>query len=816
MPIPPATWLEKFAIQPTAADKDDPFVIQLDNGNIVMLYEVNSDGADDDIRGQMFDPAGNRLGAEFAATGLTYGDQDSFSAAALPGGKFVIVYEQYFNGATTLRSTIWSTTDTGVTGASNDLLATGTDSIYYDNLSVTALSGGRFAVAYSMFEDRSNYDVPPEDFEYQPYSKVLARIFSASGVMGGEFTALPEIRGYDSDVTLATLNNGNFVLLSAREVYTDTYDGPRDLVQRIFTDNAGAVTGQQVVASGGGEPSVAILSGGGYAIGWDIDVGTIENTVARTYYDSGVARSPAVTVSTANSDEVQIAGLSDGNFAAFYAVNDDTGFRLKVYTPSGQQLGAETTIDTGAPLYDDPHLTALADGRFVVAYAVEDADFNYQIFAQILDPRDAPNATPAYTEPTIVGTVGNDTIETPDLFGGRIYGGAGNDLIIAERNLFNGDYYDGGSGIDTIDFRALTASNPTFNLLTEEVIFGGPQEFIVGIENLIGTPYSDTIIGSNGSNILNGSAGDDSIDGKDGNDTINGGIGDDYIAGGNGLDRIFGFDGNDTIYGGPDNDSIFAGNGDDIVSGGSGDDVISANPGNDTVNGESGNDTIFGGGDDDTINGGAGNDTLYGQAGNDVVYGSLGDDTVNGGGGNDSLNGGDGADRLIGSAGNDVLRGGNQNDNLNGGSGDDSLLGDAGADTLNGFIGNDVLRGGDGNDTLRGWTGDDILFGDEGIDRFAFDDGWGHDTLRDFANDGQEKIDLRNIAAIDSIADLTITTEGNAARIAYDGNSILVTGLTAGDLDASDFLFSPSGPAAAMFTASAFAALVPEWDAALF
>ena len=305
-----------------------------------------------------------------------------------------------------------------------------------------------------------------------------------------------------------------------------------------------------------------------------------------------------------------------------------------------------------------------------------------------------------------------------------------------------------------------------------------------------GTANAETLRGGEGNDRLTGLDGDDTLIGNEGNDTLNGGAGNDGLNGGLGADRLFGKEGDDTLSGGDGNDAIYGGFGDDNIAGGEGDDILSGNAGVDSISGQAGNDTIFGGGDADGINGGSGNDTLYGQAGNDQVQGASGNDTVNGGGGNDSLDGGIGDDRLIGSAGNDVLRGGDGADNLNGGSGTDSLFGDAGNDLLNGFIGNDVLRGGDGNDRIRGGDGDDVLFGDAGTDTFAFDAGWGDDRIADFADDGLEKIDFRNIAVIDSIADLTITDTASGALIEYGANSILLTGITAAQLDASDFLFS--------------------------
>ena len=135
---------------------------------------------------------------------------------------------------------------------------------------------------------------------------------------------------------------------------------------------------------------------------------------------------------------------------------------------------------------------------------------------------------------------------------------------------------------------------------------------------------------------------------------------------------------------------------------------------------------------------------------------------------------------------------------LNGQGNDDNMYGYHGVDALNGGDGNDRLNGGDGNDTLRGGNGNDILtggnqddglWGDAGTDRFNFDDGWGDDTIHDFANNGLEKINLAAVSGIANIGDLTITNAGGGALITFGANTIHVLGLTAGQLDNSDFIF---------------------------
>ena len=99
------------------------------------------------------------------------------------------------------------------------------------------------------------------------------------------------------------------------------------------------------------------------------------------------------------------------------------------------------------------------------------------------------------------------------------------------------------------------------------------------------------------------------------------------------------------------------------------------------------------------------------------------DAAMPGGSGDDFLLGGDENDWLNGSEGNDILYGGN---------GDDTLFGYDGDDLLKGGLGNDSLSGGNGADTLAGGDGNDTLSGGGDNDTYLFNQGSGHDIIRDY------------------------------------------------------------------------------------
>ncbi len=112
-------------------------------------------------------------------------------------------------------------------------------------------------------------------------------------------------------------------------------------------------------------------------------------------------------------------------------------------------------------------------------------------------------------------------------------------------------------------------------------------------------------------------------------------------------------------------------------------------------------------------------DNLVGTSGIDVIYAGSLSDVVYGNGGSDLIYG----DGLLG------YGGVGENDTLYGQDGDDTLYGTTnGADVLSGGAGNDLLYGGGSNDTLAGGEGRDTLNGQSGDDDLF--GGGGDDNLR--------------------------------------------------------------------------------------
>ncbi|NES20943.1 MAG: hypothetical protein F6K41_18925 [Symploca sp. SIO3E6] len=110
----------------------------------------------------------------------------------------------------------------------------------------------------------------------------------------------------------------------------------------------------------------------------------------------------------------------------------------------------------------------------------------------------------------------------------RLFGTDFDDTLIGDQgnNWLHGnagaDYFDGGEGIDTVNFNenfAITADLSQgyatyINDAGVEVV-----ETLINIERLVGTAFDDTLIGDQGHNVLWGNAGNDVLDGRGGIDT---------------------------------------------------------------------------------------------------------------------------------------------------------------------------------------------------------------------------------------------------------------------------------------------------------
>lgn len=131
----------------------------------------------------------------------------------------------------------------------------------------------------------------------------------------------------------------------------------------------------------------------------------------------------------------------------------------------------------------------------------------------------------------LAGGTGND----------RLFGEAGDDLLDGGPGS---DRIDGGEGFDAVIYA--DAFSVSVNLTTGRAT-GDGADVLVGIEDVVGSDYADTLVGSGAENILEGLAGSDRIDGLAGKDSLYGDEGNDRLTGGADRDYLDGGSGFDTF-----------------------------------------------------------------------------------------------------------------------------------------------------------------------------------------------------------------------------------------------------------------------------
>ena len=178
----------------------------------------------------------------------------------------------------------------------------------------------------------------------------------------------------------------------------------------------------------------------------------------------------------------------------------------------------------------------------------------------------------------VTGSGYNDII-TGNTMNSYFVGGAGNDKLygLSGNDSFYGndgsDTIDGGLGTDTANYKNAKAA-VVVNLTKNEAFDPNDginaaigYDSLLGLENVTGSEYADTIYGAddangltkNGNNnVLSGFGGNDTVYGMSGNDRLVGGVGNDKLYGNAGddyLDSRDGVSGNDTVDGGSGTDS---------------------------------------------------------------------------------------------------------------------------------------------------------------------------------------------------------------------------------------------------------------------
>ncbi|MFN3292805.1 MAG: calcium-binding protein [Gemmobacter sp.] len=489
----------------TAQDQRFSQVTALTGGGFVAIW--NSWGQDGDrwgTFGQIFDAAGNKVGAEFRASQSTRGHQAWPQVAALKDGGFVVTYHVNDLSNPDWDSDIFARVFSASGTAVTDEFRVNTYHRYNDDTfgysKVAGLPGGGFAVAWT------GTDQPPNG-NGDGREKVMLRLYDANGTAQTNPIRVADIPAvgtasasyWDADwLSVRALPDGSIVLAwiepgqdgSGTAIRARHFDATGKAVGAAFTVN-GATAGHQLY------PDLAVLANGDVVVAW------------------------------------QSGGVQDGSRFGVYAQVLD--HRI-VGTP-----GDDVLID----LWGADRIDGWAGHDVIEGRTGNDLIYgglgNDTIFAQ--EGNDTVRGGAG--DDRVYGWYGDDLID----------GGDGNDLLVGE---YGHNTLLGGAGDDTI-FGSVEGN---------DVIRGGEgNDELHGEDIGASSGGNDDIRGQGGNDTVHAGAGDDYVVGDAGADLIYGGDGADQLWGSEGRDTLGGGAGDDVLTGGAGADGFFfrAGGGNEVI-----------------------------------------------------------------------------------------------------------------------------------------------------------------------------------------------------------------------------------------------------------
>ena len=366
-----------------ASDQGDPQITALANGGFAVTWHSIDNGANFDIRGQVFAADGTPIdGSDFLVSTANASDQFSPQITALANGGFAVTWQSADNGTDNdIRGQVFAADGTPIDGS--DFLVSTTNTSRPADPQITALANGGFAVTWQSVDNGANYDI-------------RGQVFAADGtpIDGSDFLVSTANANEQTNPQITALANGGFAV-----TWQSLDNGANyDIRGQVFAADGTPIDGSDFL------------------------------------------------VSTANANDQinpQITALADGGFVVTWESGDNgsnADIRGRVFAADGTPIdGSDFLVSTtNANNQINPQITALPDGGFAVTWQSRDNGTNFDIRGRVFDQYGVENAI------TFDGGAGDDVFRSGagnDIFNG----GADNDT--AYYRIGDGrDTVDGGAG----------------------------------------------------------------------------------------------------------------------------------------------------------------------------------------------------------------------------------------------------------------------------------------------------------------------------------------------------------------------------------
>ncbi|HEV2867445.1 MAG TPA: hypothetical protein VGX37_13120, partial [Allosphingosinicella sp.] len=357
-----------------------PSLAATSNGGFIAVWSdgsgIGGDLFDTGIKGQRFDSAGNKIGAEFLVNTTTRQIQNASHVTVLSSGKFVVTWtdlQVVDNGVISdIRGRLFNADGTP---AGNEFVVNTAPS-KSGGSDVVALSGGGFVVTWADGSQQGG------DANGQA---IHGQVFSAAGArVGAEFVANTTTAGSQVAPTIGALASGGFVISWGDSSQTGGDTSLSAIRLQMFSALGAKVGTEKLVNTVTDQaqtlPSITTLKSGGFAVFWT-DASKLADTsgtgIKGQLYDSAGAKVGGEflvnTVTDGDQRRARASGLPDGGFIVTWesstASASGVDIKAQIFDATGKKVGTEFFVESSTiGNQSGQHVVTLSSGDIVLAW----------------------------------------------------------------------------------------------------------------------------------------------------------------------------------------------------------------------------------------------------------------------------------------------------------------------------------------------------------------------------------------------------------------------------------------------------------------
>jgi hypothetical protein len=403
----------------TASRQLDPDVAVLENGNLVMVWDSNIPGEDNEIQARIFDPSGTEVLGEFTVNQDSNFFQQIPRVVALADGGFVVTWQSHdtSNSETDQRDVRFRIFDEDGDDRTDELSAADETAFNQSRPDIAALEDGRFVITWTSSHPNADGSVDGIRAQtFDPDGSVSTDEFQVNG----DGLNTPGTFWYQSDPVVTGLVGGGFAIAwSTGDLAADGENGA--VKARIFDEDDEAIGPEFLVnefTSGNqGFSAIAGLENGNVVVVWQSpdqeqdDEGDFA-IKARIFDEDGIPVTNEVLVNgiiDGNQGFADVAATPGGGFVVTWKSDDQTqdddsehAIKARAFDANANPIDEEFLVNELTDLSQtSAAIAVLPDGSFAIVWdsaEPEQGDNSEEgIKARVFETDGtSPTGTPAY------------------------------------------------------------------------------------------------------------------------------------------------------------------------------------------------------------------------------------------------------------------------------------------------------------------------------------------------------------------------------------------------------------------------------------